>query len=88
MRIHPAHYASAEEREPDRTVGRRFADLPAGNEALRIRTGEDFAAWVQARAGDFPESYRIMKSLNLGLLAATPAEMDELEGGRNVCALG
>jgi len=88
LRIHPAHYASADEREADRAVGRRFADLPAANEALRIATADAFSAWVTARAGEFPEAYRIIKGLNLGLLAAGPDEMDQLEGGRNFCALG
>ena len=88
LRIHPAHYAAVEEREADRTVGRPFADLPEGNEALRLATAGEFAAWVEARAGEFPEAYRIIKGLNLGLLAAGPEELDELEGGRNLCALG
>jgi glyoxylase-like metal-dependent hydrolase (beta-lactamase superfamily II) len=88
LRIYPAHYASAEEREPDRTVGRRFADLLRGNEALRIQRAEDFATWVTARADEVPEAYRIMKELNLGLITATPAEIGEIEGGRNRCALG
>lgn len=88
MRILPAHYAAADEREEDRTVGRRFADLPAGNEALRISDAGAFTAWVMARAGEFPEAYRIIKGLNLGLVAANPDEVDFLEGGRNACALG
>jgi len=88
LRIHPAHYAGAGEREPDRAVGKRFGDLPAVNEPLRIQSGGEFSKWVKARAGVFPESYRTIKGLNLALVAASPEEMDELEGGKNACALG
>jgi len=88
MKIHPGHYASASEREADRSVGRRFADLPPINEALRVGTGGEFAAWVTARASAFPEVYRVMKLANLGLVEAGDAELDELEGGRNACAAG
>lgn len=88
LRILPAHYAGADEREPDRSVGKRFADLPPGNEPLGIRSGGEFSRWVNERAGAFPEAYRIIKGLNLALESASPEEMDELECGKNACALG
>jgi glyoxylase-like metal-dependent hydrolase (beta-lactamase superfamily II) len=88
LRILPAHYSAAEERGADRTVGRRLADLPAGNEALRISDAAAFVAWVKQRTGDIPEAYRIIKGLNLGLLAVSAEEIGYLEGGRSACALG
>jgi glyoxylase-like metal-dependent hydrolase (beta-lactamase superfamily II) len=88
LRIHPAHYAGAGEREPDLTVGKRFGDLPAVNEPLRFQSGGEFTRWVKARAGVYPDVYRIIKGLNLALETASPEEMDELEGGKNACALG
>ncbi len=88
LRIHPAHYSGADEREPDRTVGRRLDAIAAASEPLRMTSEADFAAWVRSRAGSFPGAYRTIKTLNLGLADATEAEIDALEGGRNACALG
>jgi glyoxylase-like metal-dependent hydrolase (beta-lactamase superfamily II) len=87
MRVLPAHYASASERAPDRSVGAPFGSLFERNEPLRIEEREAFLAWIRARAGSFPETYRRIKTLNLGLAEVAPEEMDELEGGRNECAL-
>jgi glyoxylase-like metal-dependent hydrolase (beta-lactamase superfamily II) len=88
LRIHPAHYSGSDERENDRTVGRPFDVLQITNEPLRMATGEEFAAWVLSRAGAFPEAYRTIKGINLGLIAAGLDEIDVLECGRNACALG
>jgi glyoxylase-like metal-dependent hydrolase (beta-lactamase superfamily II) len=88
LRVFPGHYADAGEREPDRSIGRRFADLAKDNEPLRMRSAGEFSRWVKAHAGAFPEAYRIIKRVNLGLELASPEEMDELEGGKNACALG
>lgn len=88
LRILPAHYSGADEREPDRSVGRRFDALLASNEPLRLATGGEFAAWVRSRAGSFPEAYRTIKGVNLGLIAASAEEIDVLECGKNACALG
>ncbi len=88
LRIHPAHYTGMDEREADRTVGRRLHALLAVNEPLGLATGEEFAAWVRAKAASFPEAYRTIKTINLGLLAAGPEEIDELEAGRSACAVG
>ena len=42
---------------------------------------------VRAGAGAFPEAYRKIKAINVGLLSATEAEAQELEMGKNECAL-
>jgi glyoxylase-like metal-dependent hydrolase (beta-lactamase superfamily II) len=85
MRIYPAHYGTAAERAEDRTVGRAFGDL--ANEPLRIDDPERFAAWIRARAGKFPDAYRRMKAINIGLESVEDEVADELESGRNECAL-
>ena len=86
--IYPAHYASETEREQDRTIGRAFGKLREKNEPLRIADEAAFVAWVQSKSGSFPEAYRKIKAVNLGLLEVWDMEAQELEGGRNECALG
>jgi len=85
LRIYPAHYGSAAERAPDHSVGGAFGDLR--NEPLRIDDAERFAQWIRARAGKFPDAYRRIKAINVGLESVEDAEADVLEAGRNECAL-
>jgi len=84
----PAHYASDKERDGDRAVEARFGAMRARNTPLAIEHEADFREWVQARAGAFPEQYRRIKAINVGLVRVDEAEADELEAGRNECALG
>ncbi|MDH3495366.1 MAG: MBL fold metallo-hydrolase [Gemmatimonadota bacterium] len=88
LAIRPAHYASDAERERDRSVGRPFARLLAENAAFQCRDGAAFARWVERQAGSFPESYRTIKAINVGLHPADSAEVEALEFGKNECALG
>ena len=55
---------------------------------MRLPDAGAFRAWVESRAGSFPEAYRRIKAINVGLLQVEAREADELEGGRNECALG
>ncbi len=86
-RIFPAHYGSESERQPTRVVEARFGDLAARNPPFSIGDAAAFAAWIQARAGDFPADYRTIKRANLGLVDLPPGLADELEAGKNQCAL-
>lgn len=88
LRVLPAHYASALERVPGGAVVARFAELRRDNEALRIGDEAEFTRWVEARIGGSPEAYRRIKRANLGLLELDDATADELELGRNRCAVG
>ena len=85
--IYPAHYSSDAERQEDRTVGRGFAAVCQSNEPLQMKTEEKFTEWVKSRVSSFPEAYRKMKVINVGLLAVSPEEADELEVGKNECAV-
>ncbi|MCK6459148.1 MAG: MBL fold metallo-hydrolase [Planctomycetes bacterium] len=85
MRIYPAHYGSAAERAADRTVGGALGDLK--NEPLWIDDAARFAHWIRSRAGKFPDAYRRIKAINIGLESVEDAVADELESGRNECAL-
>jgi glyoxylase-like metal-dependent hydrolase (beta-lactamase superfamily II) len=83
----PAHYSGAGERRADHAVAAPFGDLLRDNEPLRLDR-DGFTAWVLGRTGGFPEAYRRIKAVNVGLEHPGPDEMDELELGRNQCALG
>ena len=88
LRVLPAHYASDAEREPDRSVGRTLEALARGNEPFRIRGADEFISWVKRKVGTSPDAYRKIKAVNLGLLQVWDMEAQELESGRNECAIG
>jgi glyoxylase-like metal-dependent hydrolase (beta-lactamase superfamily II) len=88
MVIYPAHYASASERSEDRSVGKTFSDLCPSNHPLTLSDHQRFTEWVLGKTGAFPDAYRRIKGINVGLETLSDAEMDELEAGRNQCALG
>lgn len=88
IRIMPAHYASDAERESDRSVARPLARVREGNEPLQLRSESEFVAWVKKKVGSSPEAYRKIKAINLGLLQVWDMEAQELESGKNECALG
>ena len=88
MRLYPAHYASDSEREADRTVGASFTEIQARNEPLKFTDEGAFSAWVNRKVGASPESYKRIKAVNLGLVEVWDMEAQELDCGRNECALG
>jgi glyoxylase-like metal-dependent hydrolase (beta-lactamase superfamily II) len=86
--ICPAHYASETERRADRSVAAVLGDLLRENPVLRLRERTAFAGWIDANAGMFPEVYRTIKAVNVGLAQVDDREAETLEVGRNECALG
>jgi glyoxylase-like metal-dependent hydrolase (beta-lactamase superfamily II) len=86
--VYPAHYAGDDERREDRTIGVRFGDLVAENEALQFEREDEFVAWVVRHESSFPEAYRTIKAINAGLTVPTELEVEQLEVGKNECALG
>jgi len=88
IRVMPAHYASDAERESDRSVARPLARVREGNEPLQLRSETEFVAWVKKKVGSSPDAYRKIKAINLGLLQVWDMEAQELESGKNECALG
>ena len=87
LEILPAHYAGPGERRADQTVAARFGALRRSNPGLGFAEEREFAAWVAARCTDFPDAYRTLKTANLGLVRLAEDEAEELESGRNQCAL-
>ncbi len=86
--VHPGHYATDAERRDDRTLGERFGILLQENEPLTIQGRDGFVDWVNRRSGSFPEAYRTIKAVNIGLVRVSEAQAEELEVGKNECALG
>ncbi len=85
--VYPAHYSSDSERRQDRTVAATFAELLSSNASLAIATEQEFTEWVSDHVTAFPEAYRKIKIINAGLLEVSPEEADELEVGKNECAV-
>jgi glyoxylase-like metal-dependent hydrolase (beta-lactamase superfamily II) len=86
--ILPAHYGSDLERRADRTVAARFDVLAATNEAAAIQDERTFLQWIADHTPVFPESYRTIKTANLGLVEVSDADAEILEFGPNQCAIG
>lgn len=86
--IYPAHYASDAEHNADRTVCAPLGQLLSSNESFSHRSVEEFTEWINSREAPFPEAYKTIKAVNLGLVQVTDQQAEELETGRNECALG
>jgi len=85
--IYPAHYASEAERKLGRAVGVSLGELWEFNHTLQITDRDEFVSFILRRKAPFPEAYRKIKALNLGLAPIVLTEVRELEVGRNECAL-
>ncbi len=88
MAVYPAHYAAESERRMGRAVGAAFGELLRESEILRIQDPEVFLHTILSQKASFPEAYRRIKALNVGLAPIVESEVEELEVGRNECALG
>jgi glyoxylase-like metal-dependent hydrolase (beta-lactamase superfamily II) len=86
--VYPAHYASGSERRMGRAVGIPFGSLLDENELLKIQDPGVFLHHILSQKAPFPDSYRKIKAMNLGLEPVQEGEVEELEIGRNECALG
>ncbi len=86
--IYPAHYSSDSERQDDRSIGATFEAICQSNAPLQVHSEKEFTGWVQSHVASFPEAYRKIKIINVGLLDVTPEEAEELEVGKSECAVG
>jgi glyoxylase-like metal-dependent hydrolase (beta-lactamase superfamily II) len=85
--ILPAHYASEAERRADRAIAARFDVIAATNPAAAIQDERAFLQWIADHGTTFPEAYRTIKEVNLGLLDVSDPEAESLESGPNQCAV-
>jgi glyoxylase-like metal-dependent hydrolase (beta-lactamase superfamily II) len=88
LMIYPAHYSSEAERLADGTVGGTLAMISGRNEAFSKASEGAFMEWVREKKSGFPEGYRTIKAINVGLSVADDREADDLEFGKNECAIG
>ncbi len=86
--ICPGHYGSESDRGDNGSVCAQFGELLRDNEALTRPNSQAFAEWVESQVASFPDSYRKIKAINVGLVMVDELEAEELEVGRNECALG
>jgi glyoxylase-like metal-dependent hydrolase (beta-lactamase superfamily II) len=86
--VYPAHYASGGERRMGQAVGIVLGDLLQENPILRMDSREEFVRFILEHRAPFPDGYRKIKALNLGLAPIVLEEVAELEVGKNECALG
>lgn len=85
--IYPAHYGSEGERGKDGAVSAPLGELVLRNPSLRFQDEHAFSVWIAANRTAVPPAYRAMKEINLGILSAGERESDELESGKNECAI-
>jgi len=88
MAVYPAHYASESERRMGDAVGISLGELLASNPAVQFQEKDDFVQAILKRKATFPEAYRRIKALNVGLSPIVLTEVNDLEVGRNECAIG
>lgn len=85
----PAHASGPQEADRRGVVGARLGDLRVSNEGLRRAAGaeKDFQDWILASLPVFPPQYVDIKRANIGLVRPDEDAAQELELGKNVCAL-
>jgi glyoxylase-like metal-dependent hydrolase (beta-lactamase superfamily II)/rhodanese-related sulfurtransferase len=86
--ILPAHFSTLDECDADGRCAARWGDIQRTNESLAyLSSPEAFAAFVLGNLPHFPPQYVEIKRVNLGLSAPSEAQAEELELGKNICAL-
>jgi glyoxylase-like metal-dependent hydrolase (beta-lactamase superfamily II) len=88
MVVYPAHYSSGNERGNGGAVCAKFGDILTRNAALQFPDEAGFVEWIKQNEARVPAAYRTIKGINVGLWSAGERESDELESGKNECALG
>jgi glyoxylase-like metal-dependent hydrolase (beta-lactamase superfamily II)/rhodanese-related sulfurtransferase len=84
--ILPAHFSTLDEGN-DGIFAKAYAEVREINEALTPRSREEFTDFVLSHLPVFPDEYVEIKRVNIGLTVPTPAQAEELELGKNICAL-
>lgn len=87
LEVAPAHYTSRAEAKEDGTLRRQLGDLLVNDPVVSIADETEFVDYVVSHLGTPPGEYADIRLINLGILEPTPAQVQELEVGRNECAL-
>jgi glyoxylase-like metal-dependent hydrolase (beta-lactamase superfamily II)/rhodanese-related sulfurtransferase len=86
----PGHFSQHKEARTDGVFAATLGELKETNEDLRrAMTGskDEFVAWMLANLPEFPPQYVDIKRVNAGLLHPDEEKANELELGKNICAL-
>ncbi len=86
----PGHFSQHAEARADGVFASPLGQLKQTNSDLRramTSSRDDFAAWMLSNLPEFPPQYVDIKRVNAGLLHPDAAQADELELGKNICAL-
>lgn len=85
--ILPAHFSGLDEGAPRGLFAAPYGQVRRENDGLRRRSPEEFKRYVLSHLPVFPPEYVEIKRVNIGLAHPTEAQANELELGKNICAL-
>jgi glyoxylase-like metal-dependent hydrolase (beta-lactamase superfamily II)/rhodanese-related sulfurtransferase len=85
--ILPAHFSDLDEGTADGVFAAPFAQVQATNDALKPRDEAEFTSYVLSHLPVFPPEYVEIKRVNIGLVTPCDGKSNELELGKNICAL-
>lgn len=83
----PAHFATLSESRSDGTFYDTLGQVKQNNPELQFADKEAFVKFLLDNLPVFPQQYIDIKRVNAGLLSPSEEEANELELGKNVCAL-
>ncbi len=86
--ILPAHFSTLDEADEAGRVAAPWGVVRRTNTSLlHLASEEEFRSFVLGNLPEFPPQYVEIKRVNIGLRTPSEAEAEELELGKNVCAL-
>jgi glyoxylase-like metal-dependent hydrolase (beta-lactamase superfamily II)/rhodanese-related sulfurtransferase len=83
----PGHFSQPSEARSDGLYAATLGQLKERNPDLRPRSEAEFIQYMLSSLPEFPKQYIEIKRVNIGLLQPSEEYADELEFGKNVCAL-
>jgi glyoxylase-like metal-dependent hydrolase (beta-lactamase superfamily II) len=86
LSVLPAHSSGPGEMSPAGVVSARLGDLRHENPSMSLDEAE-FLRRIEDGTGSAPSHYATLRRINLGVATASAEQLDELEIGRNECAL-
>ncbi|MGQ9549673.1 MAG: MBL fold metallo-hydrolase [Roseiflexus sp.] len=86
--ILPAHFSTLDEADEAGRIAAPWDVVRQTNTSLlHLESEEEFRAFVLGNIPEFPPQYVEIKRVNIGLRTPSEEEAEELELGKNVCAL-
>lgn len=86
--ILPAHFSTLDECDRNGHCAAFWADVKRSNDSLsHLSSEEEFTSFVLSNLPVFPPQYVEIKRVNIGLSHPTEQQAEELELGKNICAL-